>query len=258
MDYSKHYDRLIERARNRLLTGYVELHHVKPRCLGGTDERKNLVQLTAEEHYVAHQLLCKMHPTVGGLAYAVIAMSCNPWGHRRNKLYGWIRKRVALQTAIQAKKNWSNPEYRAKHKAAMKIVMADPSYLRKISAARTGRVLSAEGRANIAEAGRNRETRVFSDEARENMAEARRKTWAERKANGEHLLIAAKTKAARIKNGSYNFTAEHRAAIGLSMKGREAWNKGKPASDETKALQSLAKKGKSWSQTRRDTLKRNK
>ena len=64
MNYRRHYDRLIERARNRVLSGYVERHHVLPRCMGGGNESSNLVQLTAEEHYVAHQLLHKMHPDV--------------------------------------------------------------------------------------------------------------------------------------------------------------------------------------------------
>ena len=61
MNYQKHYDRLIERARVREKPGgYCERHHVIPRCLGGSDEPNNLVYLTAREHYVAHVLLAKM------------------------------------------------------------------------------------------------------------------------------------------------------------------------------------------------------
>ena len=74
MNYQAHYDRLIHRARNRVLEGYVERHHVLPKCMGGSDATDNLVQLTAAEHFVAHQLLCKLHPGVKGLAFAVVAM----------------------------------------------------------------------------------------------------------------------------------------------------------------------------------------
>jgi hypothetical protein len=59
VNYKKHYDALMKRAVGRERRGVMELHHVVPRCLGGTDEHGNLVLLTPEEHYVAHQLLCQ-------------------------------------------------------------------------------------------------------------------------------------------------------------------------------------------------------
>ena len=55
MDYKKIYQQIIDRARSRSITGYKETHHIIPRCLGGTDDPMNLVDLTPEEHYVAHQ-----------------------------------------------------------------------------------------------------------------------------------------------------------------------------------------------------------
>ena len=57
--YHKWYDQLIDRARTRTLTGYVERHHIVPKSLGGTNEKSNLVRLTAREHLVAHMLLVK-------------------------------------------------------------------------------------------------------------------------------------------------------------------------------------------------------
>ena len=58
MNYSAIYDSLINRARLRALTSYKEGHHIVPKCMGGTDDKDNLVDLTPEEHYLAHQLLC--------------------------------------------------------------------------------------------------------------------------------------------------------------------------------------------------------
>lgn len=226
MDYQRHYDLLIERARNRVLNGYVEVHHVVPSCLGGSDDRCNLVQLTAAEHFVAHQLLCRLYPHAKGLFYALIAMSGNPHGKRNNKAYSWIRKQVSVRVSQESRERWANPEYRAKHKASMEKAFANPEFGKKISAANTGKKVSAEARANIAEAGRNREPRKFSEQAKKNMAEARKRTWAERRARGEHLQIAQKIKEARIKNGSYVFSEEHRANIGKAGVGRTPWNKG--------------------------------
>lgn len=226
MDYQKHYDLLIERARARVLQGYVEVHHVVPRCLGGGDEKENLVQLTAEEHYVAHQLLHKIYPESYSLMFAVIAMTGNPNGKRCNKAYGWMRRKNAAFQSANSLKRWSDPEYRVLHKEAMDKVRSSPEYGAKISEANKGRVKSVEERANIAEAGRNRKPRVFSEQARLNMAAARRKTWQEKRENGTANDAAAKTRATRIANGSYHFSDAHKAAISKSGKGRTPWNKG--------------------------------
>ena len=57
--YKQTYDRIIERARNRDLSGVFERHHVIPRCMGGSDDGSNLVKLTCREHYICHLLLTK-------------------------------------------------------------------------------------------------------------------------------------------------------------------------------------------------------
>lgn len=111
MDYQSHYDKLIKRARSRKLTGYVERHHVIPRCMGGDNSRLNMVRLTAREHYLAHLILAKLHPDVPGLWFAVQMMSSGLLDARmnspvkdarsRNRLYEWVRKRT-LPLLVQA------------------------------------------------------------------------------------------------------------------------------------------------------------
>ncbi len=78
MDWSRHYDALMERARGRDLVGYSERHHVLPRCMGGTNAKENLVRLTAKEHFIAHKLLVRMKPEVRGLWLALVAMGRIP------------------------------------------------------------------------------------------------------------------------------------------------------------------------------------
>jgi hypothetical protein len=230
VDYKKHYDSLIERAKERILNGYVETHHVIPVCIGGDDDKKNLVQLTAEEHYVAHQLLHKIYPNVSGLAFAMIAMTGKTNPHRRNKAYGWVRKRHAIAMSETSSKMWEDQQYRDKHKASMDKLRNDPIYVEKVANALSkthkGRVKSVQERLNIAEAGRKRAPRKFSEQARLNMAEARRKTWEERRASGTHLEIAKKVKETRLANGGYKMSEEHRKAFSQSQKGKIPWNKG--------------------------------
>lgn len=97
MNYKKIYDSIINRAQNRILTGYFEKHHIIPRCMGGTDDKNNLVNLTPEEHYVSHQLLVKIYPNENKLIFAVVIMSGkNP----NNKLFGWHRRKLATAQSI--------------------------------------------------------------------------------------------------------------------------------------------------------------
>lgn len=103
MNYKKHYDSLIERGKNRILSEYFEIHHIIPRCLGGSNDEINLVRLTPEEHYVAHQLLAKMYPDNHRLILAARMMCVN---RRGNKVYGWLRKKHSeTMSKIQSGKN---------------------------------------------------------------------------------------------------------------------------------------------------------
>lgn len=74
MNYTAIYNRLVEKARNRVLDGYCEKHHVIPKCVGGSNAKDNLVLLTAREHFIAHKLLVRIYPDEKGVWYALIAM----------------------------------------------------------------------------------------------------------------------------------------------------------------------------------------
>jgi hypothetical protein len=107
VNYTRIYNQLIERARNRVIKGYAERHHVIPRCMGGADNEDNIVKLTPEEHYLAHQLLLKLHPSHGGLAKAA-HMMCT--GRPTNKYYGWVRRKFA-EAQSQSIRGHKNPVY---------------------------------------------------------------------------------------------------------------------------------------------------
>jgi hypothetical protein len=75
MNYQKIYNQIIERAKNRVLEGYKEKHHIIPKCLGGSNEKENLVELTAREHFLCHMLLCEIYPNENKLKHALFLMS---------------------------------------------------------------------------------------------------------------------------------------------------------------------------------------
>jgi hypothetical protein len=60
--YSRWYEQIIQRAKERVLpdTVYTERHHVIPQSLGGTNDKSNIVVLTAREHFICHWMLTKM------------------------------------------------------------------------------------------------------------------------------------------------------------------------------------------------------
>ena len=110
MNYTFIYENLINRARNRKLDIYTESHHIIPRCIGGSNLAENLVDLTAEEHYLAHQLLVKIHPAEYGLVKAAVMMSMNLNGNRpKNKLYGWLRRKHSDTTSGEHNVNFGKP-----------------------------------------------------------------------------------------------------------------------------------------------------
>lgn len=101
MNYTTIYNNLIQRAVNRSLDGYRERHHIIPRCLGGNDTNENLVDLTPEEHYIAHLLLMKIYPENNSLTHAAVMMTVKGKNQiRNNKLYGWVRRKHSIAISI--------------------------------------------------------------------------------------------------------------------------------------------------------------
>jgi hypothetical protein len=95
MNYKMHYDKLIDRARNRhSLECYTETHHINPRCIGGNNLLTNLVELTPEEHLIAHLLLVKIYNN-SKLLHAAMRMYNKKSANTKNKGYGFLRRAFA-------------------------------------------------------------------------------------------------------------------------------------------------------------------
>jgi hypothetical protein len=133
MDYKRHYDTLCttRKALNRAKGGceYYEEHHIVPRSLGGSDSDKNLVLLTAKEHYLAHLLLFVHYKTIGGdslrkMAFAVISMSSGNSNHKRSGIREYALYREAAILCSLGRKVEDTTNYRKpksdKHKEAIR------------------------------------------------------------------------------------------------------------------------------------------
>ena len=70
MDHQRVYDEIISRALSRYIEGYTEKHHIVPKCLGGSNDKSNIVKLTAREHFLCHWLLYRAYPNNRKLAIA--------------------------------------------------------------------------------------------------------------------------------------------------------------------------------------------
>jgi len=127
MNYSEHYNRLIDRAKVRTILPdtYIEIHHIVPKCMGGNDDSDNLVKLLPEEHFVAHQLLVKIYPTNPKLVFAAKMMSVNNSTQcRNNKLYKWIRLRLSSVMSAMVRTE--------EHKKNISLSMIGKSYTKGI------------------------------------------------------------------------------------------------------------------------------
>lgn len=76
----KTYDEFIQNilnTRGRFACGeeYHERHHIIPRCMGGTNEKDNLIDLYAREHFEAHKLLALENPENNKLVYVWSCMA---------------------------------------------------------------------------------------------------------------------------------------------------------------------------------------
>lgn len=136
MNHRKVYFNIISKAQNRVLLGYGEVHHIVPRCMGGSNEKSNLVKLTAREHVLCHILLAKIH---GGKLWAAVNRMTNN-GELRSKAYEIFRKNYAK--SITGK---GNPRYGLAVKQNTRT---------KIGNGNRGKIRTPETRANISKAGR--------------------------------------------------------------------------------------------------------
>ena len=204
--YTRTYFSILSTQHNNL-EGF-EVHHIIPKSLGGTDNHNNVIKVSARTHFVLHLLLTKMTE-----------------GEARSKMC-WALHRMAYSGKLYAR------QYALARKIHQRNVSLPktPEHLEKIAAKLRGQKRSAEARAKISEAAKNRTPRIQSDEEiAKRAASLRGKPKSEghreklRQAKlGKPLSEEAKAKMSATTKGRKRapFSAEHRAAISAAAKNR--------------------------------------
>lgn len=111
MNYRRHYISLMRKAKDRILDGYVEKHHIFPQSIFG--KNKLTVRLTAREHFIAHFLLWKYYKKKYGaednktfcMAYALSGMMKKHNLEKRinSRLYEILRKESGKAISVKTK-----------------------------------------------------------------------------------------------------------------------------------------------------------
>jgi hypothetical protein len=144
MDYQKIYNQIIERAQIRQLEDYKEKHHIIPKCLGGSNEKSNLVELTAREHFLCHLLLCEIYPKENKLKHALFLMAIGKQ-KSKEKVYiinSRVYERLKKEYSIMLTGKKQSQETKNKKSKAMKGKIFPKEQKEKISNSLKGRKIT--------------------------------------------------------------------------------------------------------------------
>lgn len=61
MSYIGRYNKFIESLKDQEVSDIMEVHHIVPKSMGGTNDKSNLIKLTPRQHYIAHWMLWKAY-----------------------------------------------------------------------------------------------------------------------------------------------------------------------------------------------------
>jgi hypothetical protein len=207
MNHQKIYEEIIENAKKqnrkklrKTNTKYVyyEKHHIFPKCLGGSDEEKNLVLLTAKEHYICHKLLTYIYKGDRKIALAFHKMTYSKNGTyiKSSSNYKYARELISLIPLSEETKN-KIKQYKSNQKRNDKI-----------SKSLTGKLKSEEHKKAIRDANLGKKRPEW---ARKKMSDARKRLFE----SGYRMIISNETreKISKANSGKNN-----------GMYGKKPWN----------------------------------
>jgi hypothetical protein len=123
--------RTIKKTEAMEIRGYIEDHHIIPKCLGGKDVLSNKVWLTAEEHFICHKLLTEMTvDTANGKMWSALWRMMNKQSKNQSRDYQIDAKEYAIAREQNAKNHSIrmqgslNPFHNKKHSDSTKEVMS--------------------------------------------------------------------------------------------------------------------------------------
>lgn len=160
--YTSIYYRIVEHRKSNPSITKTESHHIIPRCLGGTDDSDNLVDLTLREHFICHLLLTKMNANQSLVRSAWLMAHTRGGVKCNSRTYAYLRENLKVTDATRKKMSES-----------FKGRVISQKQREDISKTLSGRKLTAEHRANIKKGQAWRKGVPRSEETKQKMREAR-------------------------------------------------------------------------------------
>lgn len=199
--YTNTYNKIIERAKDRELDSYFEKHHIVPQSLGGSNDKENVVKLTAREHFICHLLLIKM---VEGLdkskmyQAAWMMASCSGKNQERYKINNRLYEELKGKMSIVKKSltTW-NKGITPKDETRLKLRAASISKL-----VEAGKITQSEA------------------DYRNSLPLREVKRYNKRKSKEPKVLKGRSP-------GGWKWSEEDRARLSAQRMGRTPWNKGR-------------------------------
>ena len=148
--YKLWHDKIIAKAKNRTLEGYKEVHHIIPKSCGGSNDKANLIALTAREHYIIHMLL----------------PFCVTKKYRFKMIKGFLYMNVKTKNTQRFYK--INSRMYQKFRIEYGILFKGYKHTEEAKRKMKGRIFSKETKAKIKYA---RQFQVYSDEQRKKYSE---------------------------------------------------------------------------------------
>lgn len=190
---------------------YHEKHHIIPKCMDGTDDEDNLIDLYAKEHFIAHKLLALENKENDKLQYAWWCM-CSFKGYDGKRIYD-ISAEDYEEARIRCSEASKNRVVSEEVKERMRECMSgenNPMYgikrsdevKRKIRDKLLGVSLSDERRKNMSEAHKGIK---FSEEHKKHIRENHADSSGENNPHyGKHHSQETKDKIGKANTGENN------------------------------------------------------
>lgn len=230
MTYKEFIDNILRtRGRFNCESEYHERHHITPKCIGGTDDEENLIDLFAREHFVARKLLALENPSNQGLQYAWWMMSHGVVNKDQDRYICTELEYEEARKNICEKCSGKNAYWYGK---TMSLATR-----KKMSIARQKVIFSEETRKKISESKQGEKHPMYgkhhTEEAKKKMSEKRKRCipW------NTGLPANEDTKELLLFYAKLPKTQEHKNNISKA-------NKGKSKSKEHKEKLSVVNKGK--------------
>jgi len=221
LTYDEFINNILE-TRGRFACGdeYHERHHIIPKCMGGTDDEENLIDLFAREHFVAHKLLAEENEGNYKLVAAWWRM-CN-WQDHNKEFYEpapeeYEVARIAFSKAhSEAMRGENHPNYGKRGELSTnwgKHFSED--HRRKIGERNKGKTVSEESRRKNSEAHKGIPR---SQESRQKQSELAKRLWKD-----EDYRSMQTERMMGDKNPFYGKTHTDETKQFLSEQRKEAW-----------------------------------